>query len=122
MKLGEYPLPSYAAYIWHSGDAIHILFPSDAEAGKTHSIRIPLERAGVEYNNWGQPLPSQRGWKFLLDTLLARSTDERFSVGTRAAPTQYDLDNIVKHWAGQVTKIEKKKDAPQELTIEDLEF
>lgn len=122
MRLGEYPLPSYAAYIWHSGDALHILMPPSTEGGKSNTIRIPLERTGVEHNQWGQPLPSQRGWKFLLDTLLARSTSDQFTIGTPAAPTQYDLDEIVRHWSGQVTKIERKKDAPEELTIDDLDI
>lgn len=120
--IGDYPLPSYACYIWHTGDGLRILFPPTIPEGRSHTVTIPLDRAGVECNDWGQPLPSQRGWKFLLDLLTERHRNGAKPVGSKSTPTQYDLDKIAAHWNGKITRIEKKKDAPPDLTLDDIEL
>jgi hypothetical protein len=124
MRIGDYPLPSYAAYIWHSGDSIRVLLPPTTSDDRSHTISLPIDRCGVVCNDWGQPLPNQRGWQALLQTLRARSSQrESARVGTEAAPTQYDLDAVMRAIGdGKLTKIEKKKSAPERLELENLDL
>lgn len=87
----KYPLPTYAASIWFTGTSINITFPND------QTIVIPLERCGVETNDSGAPLPSQRGWALIAQLLkdrAAASRDEN-KIGQRGQPTQYEVERAL---------------------------
>lgn len=124
MRIGDYPLPSYAAYIWMAGDSIRVLVPPTMNDDRSHTVSLPLDRCGVVCNGWGQTLPNQRGWEALFKLLQSRSSQrEDPKLGTPAAPTQYDLDMVMRALGeGKVTRYEKKKAAPEKLGIEDLDL
>lgn len=87
----KYPLPDYAASIWFTGDSINISFQDD------QTIVLPIDRCGVETNDWGSPLPSQRGWAVILQCLKDRanaSRDEK-RIGQRGQPTQYEVERAL---------------------------
>ncbi len=87
----KYPLPNYAASIWFNGTHICVSFPND------QTITIPLERCGVETNDWGSPLPSQRGWALLLQLFKDRvnAHREETKIGQRGQPTQYECERAL---------------------------
>lgn len=124
MRIGDYPIPSYACYIWHSGDSIRLLIPPTTTDDRSHTLSIPIERCGINVNEFGQTLPNQRGWEAIIKTLRDRSASrENPKLGESGAPTQYDLDQIMRALGeGKVTRIEKKKNAPERLELEDLDL
>lgn len=87
----KYPLPAHAASIWFTGTSLNLTFPND------QTIVIPLERCGVETNEWGSPLPSQRGWAVILQCLKDRATASReeSKIGQRGQPTQYEVERAM---------------------------
>jgi hypothetical protein len=96
-----YPLPAYAMTIWLAGDQIHITLPS-GPGGKIHTIRIPLAKCSIETSEWGEPLARQRGWLVLLELLKQRQQERTAPIrmGDRAAPVQYDIDQMLKAVSG----------------------
>lgn len=71
-----YPLPSYAAHIWLTGDEINLTFPSPLDA-PAHTVRFPA---------------NERGMKLALSILRDRASADRsdsLKLGHKAAPTQY---------------------------------
>lgn len=124
MRIGDYPLPSYAVYAWFSGDSIRILLPPTNEDDRSHTVSIPIERCEIERNDFGQTLPTQRGWEALFKLLQNRASNrEDTRIGTKSSPTQYDLDAVMRAIGeGKVTRVEKKKDAPERLELEDLDL
>ena len=87
----KYPLPAYAASIWTNGTHICISFPND------QTITIPLERCGIETNDWGSPLPSQRGWALLSQLMKDRAAQSQNEtrIGERGQPTQYAVERAL---------------------------
>jgi hypothetical protein len=98
-QIGDYPLPSFAAYVWLEGHELVLGLPPRAEHERGHQVRIPLEKCSVECSSWGSPLARQLGWKALLDILRERARAgqrDRFHVGTRADPTQQMLEAVMR--------------------------
>lgn len=93
--ISGYPLPSYAATIWLAGENICIALPSGASQ-KSHTIRIPVAKCSIETSEWGEPLARQRGWMVLLDILKQRQQLREAPIGTRAAPVQYDIEEMLR--------------------------
>jgi hypothetical protein len=85
-------IPSHACSVWIAGDKIWAAFPGQ---GTTHSVHVPADEAGI---------------KILLGILRARQIDGRHTVGTAAAPVQYDLETISK--AMKITTVVKTTIAP----------
>jgi hypothetical protein len=98
------------------GNALVLHFPEN-----DHEISIPIERCEVINNNWGTPLPNQRGWRVLLDVLHARySADcrEKRTISTPAGPTIYQIEQAL------LAKLPPKRKtvAKAELSLEDLDL
>ncbi len=113
----KYPLPSYAANIWLAGDRIAVQFEG------SHTIFIDLARCGVECNNSGSTLPTQRGWEVLLSILKDRSrATARPRIAERGAPVQYDIEQMlraVQHYDSRGTAATQLEDLG---SLEDLQF
>ena len=101
--------------ISYDGQHIILTLPSPLSSARAHVLRIPIEKCGICKSNSGNPLPSQVGWNHLLSILkaqhAARTAAER-CIGTRAAPVQYDLE--------QIKRVLSKRKARPEMTLEDL--
>lgn len=115
-----YPLPSYALSIWLSGDRLMLGVPGDDRVpnDRPHTLAIPLDRCGVEMNDWGtSPLATQRGWHALLETLRERAREGYIpKLGSKACPTQYNLDEIQR----RITRYNSQGKA--EITLEELDL
>lgn len=126
----QYPPPSYAAYAWFQGDQLMLALPGETSGHKVHALvdlRVLRDMAQTS------PFAEQRlsleerktlaGLYSLLTTLKARESADHKTIGTPAAPTQYDLDLILKALGqGKVTKIEPKKKVTETFTIDDLDL
>jgi len=86
----DYPLPAYAMYIWHRGNAL-VLAGNDG-----HTVVIPLDKLAVSSD------ADQRGWAILLDILRDRSRAyaqrSRPRIGTSEAPVRAQIEALL---AGQ---------------------
>lgn len=86
MRASDYPVPDYAAYLWHRGDGLMLSLP-DSHDAKGQTLFIPLTKLDVG---------ESPGWKFLLHTLAARRTavqaGQRTSFGTASKPTAQQLE------------------------------
>ena len=91
MRASEYPVPDYAAYVWHRGDGLVIALPDTDAAGNGQTLFIPLEKLDAG---------TSPGWKFLLHTLAIRRNilqkGERPKFATDAKPTQEMLQHALK--------------------------
>ena len=103
----RYPAPSYAAMVWYTPEGIRIALP--AALGETgHSILLPLKEA-----SWGVMLGILRE--------RARFADERSArtIGTRAAPVQYDIEAILRAM-GSSAPTPHRIEPRRTLTLDDL--
>jgi len=102
----DYPLPTYAAYIWVAGDKLIVSFPPLKSSDRnSHTTILSADEVGA---------------KVLLSVLTerARLTDKA-AIGTKGSPVQYDVDTMLKviRAAGddaKITRIEPKKDISRE--------
>jgi hypothetical protein len=76
----SYPLPSYVTQTWVSGDKLFVCFPP-TRGDKSHTVQLPATPAGFA----------------ILGSLLQERSREGYepSIGTRAAPVQYDIDKML---------------------------
>lgn len=92
MRVGDYPIPNYACYFWHRGDALIVQFP-DYETQHSHSLAIPIEKLG---NEAGIPA----GIRALLDLMSKRRNDylagDKPKIGWDSEPTQEMLNTYMK--------------------------
>lgn len=79
MARDDYPLPSYAAYIWIAGDEVHIQFPPTVGT-KSHTVKFPNTANGL---------------LILLDALRQRGREGKLVIGTRGEPTQYAVERAL---------------------------
>jgi len=96
------------------GNALILHFPEN-----DHEVSIPINRCEVISNNWGTPLPNQRGWYALLDILHARysaTCREQRTISTPSGPTIYQIEQMLK------LPPKRKTVAKAELTLEDLDL
>jgi hypothetical protein len=86
----DYPLPAYAMYVWHRGDAVVLA------GNEGHTIVIPLDKLAVGSG------ADQRGWTILLDILRDRSrayaARRPARIGTNEAPVRAQIEALL---AGQ---------------------
>lgn len=85
------PAPKSAATVWLEGDQLMVNFES-------HTVKIPLAKCSVECSGFGQPLVRQLGWHSLLSMLREREIHMNQTIGTRGAPVQYDVEQMVKQF------------------------
>lgn len=92
MRASDYPIPDYACYFWHRGDALVIQFP-DYGTQRSCSLAIPIEKLS---NDAGQPT----GIRALLDIMQQRRNDyvagQRPKIGWGSEPTQQMLEAMLK--------------------------
>lgn len=106
----SYPLPHYAASTWISGDKLFLCLPA-TRGGKTHTIQLPADAKGMT----------------VLLSILKERQQEGYAptVGTKAAPVQYDIDKMLLHIQNVgITKLppQVKQDAKPTLSLEDLDI
>jgi hypothetical protein len=97
--MSDYPVPSYAANIWIAGDKIMLGFPSTV-GGRSHSVALPM---------------TDKGLAVALDILKERSTSTIMSIGTRAAPTKWNIENDARYNAFIRVKREQEQNVEQIL-------
>lgn len=104
--MSDYPIPSHAAHIWVAGDAIFLgLPPFRGDHG--HTVQLPNTTKGLQV---------------ALATLRARAISREPTIGTRAAPAQYNVDEILKRVgadreAAQKRRIEEADDLLSEVGL-----
>lgn len=78
-----YPLPAHAAYIWLAGPDLFLGLPPVPGGTKGHQVRLPA---------------NERGLSVALGILQerARAPGKPHHVGTKGAPVQYDLEEVLK--------------------------
>lgn len=97
----DYPLPAHALSIWKVGHDIYVGVPAQGKTRGT-TLKLPLDKCGIETSAFGGIRASQRGWAILLDILRAREAagQRPAYIGTRSAPVQYDVDKMIKEMGG----------------------
>ncbi len=117
-----YPLPSYATTIWLDGKGNLLLALPSGPDSKAHTITIPLAKCGIERTDGGSTKSTQLGWQALLEVLKQRQAAQKRPVrlGDRAAPVQYDLDEMLGalRTGGKPRKFDDK--GQQQLDYQDL--
>lgn len=110
--MSEYPLPSYAAHIWTRGNSLVLSFPSPVDA-PAHCVEFPL---------------TERGLVLALATLREREKAYRPSlIGTRAAPSKYQMERAVaedakfKAWMKEMTAAKEAEAAEKAEATKFLE-
>jgi hypothetical protein len=114
----SYPLPSYVTQTWVSGDKLFVCFPP-TRGDKSHTVQLPATPAGFA----------------ILGSLLQERSREGYepSIGTRAAPVQYDIDKMLRQMGamngGSTSEVKvqklppvRKQEAKPTLSIADLEL
>ena len=74
--MSDYPIPSYAAYIWVAGDKLWLGFPGTDESVRPHSVPFPANEVGMA---------------LAVDVLKARRTGDRM-IGTKGAPCKHQVE------------------------------
>lgn len=103
---GEYPLPTFAAYIWLAGDTLMLGLPPSEGNSRGHQVAIPAanlctsrELTDRERSDGVLSLDRSvktRGFIALLDVLRERAREGRVpKLGTRGEPTQYNLEEVL---------------------------
>lgn len=126
----QYPPPSYAAYTWFQGDNLYLALPGETSGHKVHTaidLRVLRDMAQtIPFQEQRFSLEERKtlsGIYSLLVTLKARESADHKTIGHTAAPTQHDLNLILKALGeGKLTKIEKKKKVTETFTIDDLDM
>lgn len=108
----SYPIPKGACYIWLSdaGD-ICLGVPPLKDSDKGHTLRFPQGKCQYDSTH-----TAQRGWAAIHRTLVERSQQPEATIGLPAAPTQYNIEQILKNIRA---KPAVKKNL-ETLTLEDL--
>ena len=74
--MSDYPIPSYAAYIWVAGDKLWLGFPGTDESVRPHSVPFPA---------------TEPGFAVALKILRERRIGERM-IGTKGAPCKHQVE------------------------------
>ena len=74
--MSDYPIPSYAAYIWAAGDRIWLGFPAMSDGTPPHSVPYPA---------------TERGLTLAVEALKARRVGDR-TIGNHGAPTRHSIE------------------------------
>lgn len=79
--MSDYPIPHYAAHIWVAGDTLWLGFPGTAEGVREHSVPFPITDKSIA---------------LVVETLRARERNRNW-LGTKGAPTRYDVKKELQH-------------------------
>lgn len=114
----DYPLPSHAASIWLTGEALFLALPG-TNGARGHTVRIPRGRCEAPGD-----IAALSGWSVLLELLRQRmhAAEEgtRASIGTRAAPVQYDIDGMLRSLGKRSVPKYDSSGRPNSCDAEDL--
>lgn len=100
---GEYPLPTGAVYVWIAQGKIMIGIPPTAQNDRGHTVSIPMEKCGIEFNDSGTaPKATQQGWYALLRLLNDRAQlSAAPTIAQGGAQTQWQMEQIMKAWSSK---------------------
>jgi len=104
----DYPIPDSAAYIWSNGEKIVITFPGYRGLNDRRFNSTTLD-------------PKDPASLFVLWSILrerCKATAEERKIASRATPTQYNIDEMIK--AMKVKRIEPKKAYDNSISAEDF--
>lgn len=91
----KYPVPSYAANIWIAGDKLWLGFPSPEPGVRGHSVPLPC---------------NEKGMAVAVSILREREHTPRTNwLGTKGAPTRWDIEHDKKYNALLNAMNESKK-------------
>lgn len=105
--MSDYPLPDYAASIWLIGDEIALCLPAQVEGARAHTIQLPA---------------TDKGMVALMTILRDRARASNRTIGTKAAPVQYDVEALLRGMS--ITKVPPayKTEARPDLSLDDLDL
>lgn len=91
--------PDHAVSLWLDSRRNVLCLQCPSPSGTQLTLEIPLHKCQVLASAQGAALAEQSGWAALLRTLQARAdnTTTPSTLGTASAPTQYDLDTLLRH-------------------------
>lgn len=123
----HYPAPSYSAYVWSFGDVLHLAFPPVTEHDRGHSVKLECNLATIKSlmaDTERLDLDERKSLRSLYVMLMTLKEREHardaMSVGKKSSPVQYDLEQIMKNFQGEVKRVGKPKIADENLSLEDL--
>lgn len=135
----QYPLPAHAASIWLAGDKLNLAFPGSDDHVRGHSVVVQIDISAIANLLTSSRFAPQvrddrnqlmrderatlRGLYAILNALRERANTSAKSatISKPSAPTQYDLDAIMRAVAaGAVRRIEPRRAAPEDLSLDDL--
>lgn len=131
MSSADYPVPSFAAYIWLAGDKLCLGLPPADGRSRGHTVVIPLAKLNItrgqtewEQENGAVDLTrsvSTVGFATLLQLLHQRERDGRIApIGARGEPTQYQLEAMMKALAGSSVSVTKAAPTKRAQSLADL--
>lgn len=123
----KYPLPSYAANIWLAGSTLWLSMPGHDQYDRNHVVQVPINITLIKNlisdteNIDLETRKTLQGLFVILNTLHERhQVGAADRIGNKSAPTQWDIDQVLKAISsGRVTKIEKKKSI-NELSFDEM--
>jgi hypothetical protein len=126
----QYPNPSYAAHIWTSGDRVNLILPPATDHNaRSHTIHATVNIAALKSIVSQLDEESLEERKSLaavigfLQVLKAREDAQRsVEIGKAGAPTQLDLEYMVRQLGVKVQRVGKKSKADNGMTLEDIEL
>ena len=74
----DYPIPSYATYVWLAGNHLYVCFPPTV-GSKSHTVLFPATDKGVA---------------LFLSVMRERKAGE-LHIGTKGEPTQYQVERAL---------------------------
>lgn len=74
----DYPIPSYAVYVWIAGDKLHVCFPPTLGT-KSHSVTFPANAKGAD----------------LFFKVMRERKPGQLAIGSKAEPTAYQLERAL---------------------------
>lgn len=102
----DYPLPSYAVGMWLVGDEIAVRIPPSDGHDSGHVLRFPA---------------TEIGFRGVVSLLKAREAHKGMAkIGTRAAPTQHDLERMAA-WAKAMSPDKRsRRDREMDSLLDEL--
>lgn len=101
--------PTSAARIWSVGDELKVEFPPLEGNTTSNTVTFPCTPSGVQA---------------LIAVLRSREAAKPsdLTIGTKATPNQWNLEELIKQFSGNITKLGPKAAAKEDLTLEDLDL
>lgn len=122
----KYPSPAHAGTIWLAGDQLFLSMPGHEDHIRHHAVQFTVDRAALKSVGTDMDVPFEARKSVLACLALMNILHERAlanhpqKIGLQGAPTQYDLDHIIKSFGGQIKNVNPPKPISDDITLEDL--